>query len=220
MAEHLDFEAHLNGKPQGTIMDRIDIFAGALGKGFGTMGGYIAGSAALVDMIRSVSKGFIFTTAQPPAIMAGAKAAIDFQRRMPHARVELQRNVRSVKRALLEHGLPVLPNQSHIVPLMVGDSEKCQQVADILFNEYSIYVQPINAPSVPQGEERLRISPTASHTPAQQQHLLSALVEIWDRLRLRTMRDWERDEKGHLKPGWNFNEVGQDVWSNELLIRD
>lgn len=198
-------------------MDRIDIFAGALGKGFGTMGGYIAGSAAVVDMVRSVSRGFIFTTAQPPPIMAGAKAAIDFQRRMPHDRVELQRNVRSVKRALVEHGLPVLPNQSHIVPLMIGDSGKCQQVADILFNEYNIYVQPINTPSVPQGEERLRISPTASHTPAQQQHLLSALIEIWDRLQLRTMRDWERDEEGYLKPDWNFSEIGQAVWSNEQL---
>ncbi|OQE34919.1 hypothetical protein PENCOP_c015G02109 [Penicillium coprophilum] len=217
VAEHLDFEAHRNGESEGTIMDRIDIFAGALGKGFGTMGGYIAGSAALVDMIRSVSSGFIFTTAQPPPIMAGAKAAIDFQRSNPDSRMELQRNVRSVKRALIEYGLPVLPNQSHIIPLMVGDSAKCQQVADILFNEYNIYVQPINTPSVPIGEERLRISPTASHTVAQQQHLLSALIEIWDRLQLRTLQDWERDAEGRLKPEWNSTEIGQAVWSNKQL---
>ncbi|PLB38218.1 5-aminolevulinate synthase [Aspergillus candidus] len=217
VAEHLDYEAHRTERPQGTVMDRIDIFAGALGKGFGTMGGYVAGSAALIDMIRSVSSGFIFTTAQPPPIMAGAKAAIDFQRRNPQSRMELQRNVRAVKKAFREHGLPVLPNQSHIVPLMVGDSAKCQQVADILFDEYQIYAQPINNPSVPRGQERLRISPTASHTPAQQQHLLSSVVEVWGRLGLPTLRDWERDVDGKVKLDWDPARVGSPVWSNKQL---
>lgn len=178
VAEHLDYERHVMGKPQGTIMDRVDIIVGALGKGFGTMGGYVAGSSALADMIRSLSTGFIFTTAQPPATMAGAKAAIDFQSENPSARMELQRNVRNVKRELRSRGLPVLPNQSHIVPLLVGDSEKCKQAADILFDDYDIYVQPINTPSVPVGQERLRISPTASHSKQQQEKLVDALSEI------------------------------------------
>lgn len=217
VAEHLDFEAHRNGQPQGTVMDRIDIFAGALGKGFGTMGGYVAGSTALVDLIRSVSSGFIFTTAQPPPIMAGAAVAIGVQRRDPTSRMALQRNVRAVKAALRRHGLPVLPNQSHVIPLMVGDSAQCQQAADILFNEYSIYVQPINTPSVPHGEERLRISPTASHTPAQQQHLVGALAEIWSRLGLRKLQDWQLDERGALKQDWDLAKTGSPVWTSAQL---
>lgn len=217
VAEHLDFEQHAAGKPQGTVMNRVDIIVGALGKGFGTMGGYIAGSAALADMIRSISTGFIFTTAQPPATMAGATAAIEFQSRNPSSRMELQRNVRNVKHELQERGLPVLPNQSHIVPLMVGDSAKCKQAADILFDEYDIYVQPINTPSVPVGQERLRISPTASHSKQQQQKLVGALSEIWQRMQLKTIADWKVEGNGLSASIWNEARSELPIWTDEQL---
>lgn len=193
VAEHLDFEAHAAGRPKGTVVDRIDIVSGALGKGFGTMGGYVAGSTALIDMIRSLAPGFIFTTAQPPATMAGAKAAVDFQYDHLTDRIKLQRVVRAVKERLHQCGLPVLPNQSHIIPLMIGDAEKTKTAGDILFHEYGIYVQPINTPSVPVGQERLRISPTAAHTPEDQDKLVGALVEIWQRLRLRKLQHWQAE---------------------------
>ncbi|KAF2836295.1 tetrapyrrole biosynthesis, 5-aminolevulinic acid synthase [Patellaria atrata CBS 101060] len=191
VASHLDNSNIFTNSPGKTpLTSRLDIIAGALGKGFGTMGGYIAASTALCDTIRSLSPGFIFTTAQPPPIMAGAKAAIDHQSSNPSTRIQLHRNVRAVKAALREAGLPVLPNTSHIVPLMVGSSALCKQAADILFDEYDIYVQPINKPSVLPGEERLRISPTASHGPAQRERLVRALVEIWTRLGLPDLDSW------------------------------
>jgi 5-aminolevulinate synthase len=174
-------------------MDRVDIISGALGKGFGTMGGYVTGSTAFIDMIRSLALGFIFTTAQPPPIMAGAKAAIDFQYNRLTDRVKLQRVARAVKERLNQNSLPILPNQSHIIPLMIGDAEMTKAAADILFHEYGIYVQPINTPSVPVGQERLRISPTAAHTLEDQEKLVGALVEIWQRLRLRKLQDWEAE---------------------------
>lgn len=193
-------------------MDRIDIISGALGKGFGTMGGYIAGSDVLIDMIRSLARGFIFTTAQPPATMAGAKAAIDFQYHHPLDRVRLHRTVRAVKKRLQQERLPVLPNQSHIIPLMIGDAEKAKAAADILFDEYGIYVQPINRPSVPAGQERLRISPTAAHTAEDQDKLVSALVDIWRRLQLRKLEHWQVDSR-------DFAEADCDspIWTDAQL---
>ncbi|KAI4696584.1 uncharacterized protein J4E88_000761 [Alternaria novae-zelandiae] len=124
VAEHLDHDIHqgVGRDGQSTLMDRITLVSGALGKAFGTMGGYVAGSASLVDMIRSQARSFIFTTAQPPAVMAGARAAVEHLYSHDDSRKQLQRNARSLKMALSEHGLPVLPNQSHIVPLLVGDS--------------------------------------------------------------------------------------------------
>ncbi|KAL9024520.1 MAG: hypothetical protein Q9196_006457 [Gyalolechia fulgens] len=218
VAEHLDFEAHTCGKTKGTVVDRIDIITGALGKGFGTMGGYITGSHAFIDMIRSVSRGFIFTTAAPPATMAGARAAIDFQRHKPQDRMQLQRNVRAVKARLLQHGLPVLPNRSHIVPLMVGDSGKCKTAADILFDEFDIYVQPINSPSVAVGQERLRISPTAAHTQSHQDHLINALVQTWGRLGLDRLEDWKaRSVNGSVSEGWGDADASDPVWTDEQL---
>ncbi|KAF2475159.1 5-aminolevulinate synthase [Lindgomyces ingoldianus] len=217
VAEHLDYKAHLVGNIKGTVMDRIDIISGALGKAFGTMGGYIAGSAALVDMVRSQARSFIFTTAQPPAVMAGARAAIEHLYEHDDLRIQLHKNTRMVKAALREHDLPVLPNQSHIIPLMVGNSVLCKEVADILFNEYDIYVQPINSPSVPRGQERLRIAPTPAHTPGQQEHLVKALVEIWRRLHLPTLKDWQTEglsplsealRKDHLENVWMDAQLG------------
>ncbi|OBR10859.1 5-aminolevulinate synthase [Colletotrichum higginsianum IMI 349063] len=217
VSEHLDFEAHSKGEHEGTVLSRVDIVTGALGKGFGTMGGYVAGSSDLVDMIRSLSRGFIFTTAAPPATMAGAEAAIRFQGANPRDRIQLQRNTRAVKRRLLGHGIPVLPNTSHIVPVMVGDAERCKVAADMLFDEYGIYVQPINSPSVPAGQERLRISPTAAHTPEHQDDLVNALVSIWERLGLRRLDEWARDESGAVAEGWETTGLEAPVWSNEQL---
>lgn len=209
-SEHLDFEAHAAGKPEGTVMDRVDIISGALGKAFGTMGGYVAGSRALVDIVRSVAPGFIFTTSMPPAIMAGAKAAIDYQYAFPQGRLQLQRNVRAVKHQLHERGFPVLANGSHIVPLMIGDAEKAKIASDMLFDEFGIYVQPINSPTVPVGQERLRISPTSSHTAKDQQHLISALEKVWSRLQLKRAGDapssW--DVAKHVSPLWTDAQLG------------
>ena len=217
IAEHLDFEAHASGQTQGTVLDRVDIVSGALGKGFGTMGGYIAGSESFIDVVRSLSRGFIFATAPPPANMAGAQAAIEFQRDNPQDRMQLQRNVRAVKLRLREHALPVLPNQSHVVPLMVGDSEKCKEAADILFDDFSIYVQPINSPSVAVGQERLRISPTAAHTQAHQDHLLKALVQIWNRLGLKYIEDWRRGTDGSVNEGWEEQVAATPIWTDSQL---
>ncbi len=209
VSEHLDFQAHSAGKPKGTVMDRVDIISGALGKAFGTMGGYVAGSSALVDLVRSVAPGFIFTTSMPPAVMAGAKAAIDYQYESPQSRLQLHRNVRDVKRQLKERGFPVVSNGSHIVPLMIGDAEKAKLASDILFDEFGIYVQPINSPTVPVGQERLRISPTSSHTASDLQILVSALEIIWARLQLR---------KAHDAPSsWNVTKFVSPLWTDVQL---
>ncbi|KAI1880475.1 hypothetical protein JX265_002096 [Neoarthrinium moseri] len=219
VSEHLDFDAHVSGSASSerTVLSRIDIISGALGKGFGTMGGYVAGSKDLVDMIRSLSRGFIFTTAAGPATMAGAEAAINFQRHNPQDRIQLQRNTRLVKQRLLEHKLPVLPNASHIIPLMVGDAARCKMAADRLYDDYGIYVQPINSPSVPVGQERLRISPTAAHTKEHQDILVSALAKIWDQLGLRRLDDWAKDERGQAVEGWETSGLDAAVWGNEQL---
>lgn len=221
VAEHLDFEAHAAGKPQGTVMDRIDIISGALGKAFGTMGGYIAGSSSLVDLVRSVAPGFIFTTSMPPAVMAGAKASIDYQYSFPQGRLQLQRNVRAVKAQLQERGFPVMSNGSHIVPLMIGSAEKAKLASDMLFDEFGIYVQPINSPTVPVGQERLRISPTSSHTATDQRHLISALEKVWDRLQLRKARDapssWDVDKP--VSPLWTDAQLGI-VKSHRAMLLD
>ncbi|KAI4936815.1 uncharacterized protein J4E92_001540 [Alternaria infectoria] len=218
VAEHLDYDIHqgVNGHGQSMLMDRITLVSGALGKAFGTMGGYVAGSASLVDMIRSQARSFIFTTAQPPAVMAGARAAVEHLYSHDDSRKQLQRNARSVKTALREHDLPVLPNQSHIVPLLIGDSVVCKKVADILFDEYNIYVQPINAPSVPRGQERLRIAPTPAHTSKQQDHLVSALVEIWDRLKLPSLKDWQQEGVSPLSEVLREDEMDQ-IWTPTQL---
>lgn len=222
VAEHLDFEAHAAGKPRGTIMDRVDIISGALGKAFGTMGGYVAGSSAFVDLIRSVAPGFIFTTSMPPAIMAGAKASIDYQYAFPQGRLQLQRNVRAVKSQLLERGFPVLPNGSHIVPLMIGSAEKAKLASDMLFDEFGIYVQPINSPTVPVGQERLRISPTSSHTAKDQQDLIFALEKVWARLQLKKASSapssW--DVSKQLSPLWTDAQLGIRKSHRTMLLRD
>lgn len=209
VAEHLDFEAHGAGKPRGTIMDRVDIISGALGKAFGTVGGYIAGSGSLVDVVRSLAPGFIFTTSNPPATMAGAKAAVDYQYENAGDRLRLQRNVRAVKQELYYRGFPVLSNSSHLVPLMIGDAEKARLASDMLFDEFGIYVQPINSPTVAAGQERLRISPSASHTAADRRHLVAALEEVWARLQLRKVTD--------APESWEVTKRTSPLWTDTQL---
>lgn len=213
VAEHLDFATHQSGRTNGrTAMERVDVISGSVSKGLGTMGGYVAGSAALIDMIRSVARGFIFTTVQSPAVTAGAHAAIQHQLHNKDGRIRLQRNVAAVKRKMAAFDLPVLPNRSHLLPLMIGDAELTRQVTDILFDEYHIYVQAINSPTVAVNMERVRISPTGFHGPAQQDALVSALVEIWDRLGLRKASDWQRAGV------WDAQQAAvTQLWTDEQL---
>ncbi|MGX7707437.1 5-aminolevulinate synthase [Methylobacterium sp. Gmos1] len=166
------------------VMHRVDVIEGTLAKGFGCVGGYITGSAALCDAVRSHAPGFIFTTALPPAIAAAAIASIRHLKQSSLEREAHQRQAARTKAALLDAGLPVLPTDTHIVPVMVGDAEACKAAADRLLERHGIYIQPINYPTVPRGTERLRITPSPFHGEAQIAALREALVEVWDALNL------------------------------------
>lgn len=163
---------------------RIDIIEGTLGKAFGVMGGYIATSAKIIDCIRSYAPGFIFTTSLSPVLVAGVLAAVKHLKGSSEERDAQQRNAARLKTLLAEAGLPVMPSETHIVPLMVGDPVKAKRISDILLAEYGAYVQPINFPTVPRGTERLRFTPGPAHTEAMMRELTEALVEIWDRMDL------------------------------------
>ncbi|CDM35806.1 hypothetical protein DTO013E5_9215 [Penicillium roqueforti] len=198
VAEHLDYDAYASqdtATPQstkGTVQDRIDIITGTLGKAYGCVGGYIAGSAAMVDTIRSLAPGFIFTTSLPPATMAGADAAIQYQSQEPRDRILQQLHTRAVKAAFNDLDIPVIPNPSHIVPLLVGDAELAKLASDKLLEEHDIYVQAINYPTVPRGEERLRITPTPGHVKHLREHLVQAVQAVWNDLGLKRTSDWKR----------------------------
>ena len=166
------------------VMDRVDVIEGTLAKAFGCLGGYIAGRAALIDAVRSYSPGFIFTTALPPAICAAATAAIRHLKTSSFERQRHQDRAGRVKAVLASVGLPVMPNDTHIVPVFVGNAEKCKEATDLLLSDYGIYIQPINYPTVPKGTERLRITPTPFHEDAAIDVLAEALVDVWERLRL------------------------------------
>ena len=161
------------------LADRITLIEGTLGKAFGCMGGYITGSAALCDFVRSFASGFIFTTALPPAVAAAAKASIAHLKQSEMERAQQRRQVARLRAALDREGIPHLENDSHIVPVMIKDPVKCRQLSDILMADFGIYVQPINYPTVPKGTERLRFTPSPLHTDADIDHLVNALKQLW-----------------------------------------
>eukprot|EP00842_Homolaphlyctis_polyrhiza_P005129 jgi/Hompol1/5617/HPOL_002011-RA len=171
-------------------MDDIDIITGTLGKAYGVVGGYIAGSAGLVDMIRSYAPGFIFTTSLPPAIVAGSLVSIQYLKESQVERSAQQLHTRSLKATLGELGIPVVPNPSHIVPVLIGDAETAKSVSDELLSKYKIYVQSINFPTVAKGQERLRITPTPGHDQARADYLVEALSNIWRERGLKKVDDW------------------------------
>ncbi|MEA2754801.1 MAG: 5-aminolevulinate synthase [Aliidongia sp.] len=167
------------------LMDRLTVIQATLGKAFGCVGGYIAASAKLVDFVRSYASGFIFTTSMSPVIAAGARAAVQHLKTSQVERDGQQQRVATVKRRLGEIGIPVMPGDTHIVPVMVGNARLCKQASDELLQQHGIYIQPINYPTVARGTERLRITPTPLHTDAQIDALIGALSEVWTRLMLR-----------------------------------
>jgi 5-aminolevulinate synthase len=164
---------------------KLTVIEGTLAKAFGVIGGYIAGSAALCDFVRSFASGFIFTTALPPAVAAGAHASIRHLKESSTERRQLHQRVAQVRRGLDAAGIPHLDNPSHIVPVMVGDPVLCRKISDRLLNEFGIYVQPINYPTVPRGTERLRLTPSPLHRDADIGHLVEALAIIWSELDVR-----------------------------------
>ena len=165
-------------------MARIDVIEGTLGKAFGCLGGYIAASAKVVDAVRSYAAGFIFTTALPPALCAAACASIRHLKESQWERGRQQKAVARTKSVLTNAGLPVMPSDTHIVPLFVGDPEKCKAASDMLLERHGVYIQPINYPTVPKGTERLRITPSPYHNAALIDMLAAALVEVWQELDL------------------------------------
>lgn len=161
------------------LMDRLTVIEGTLGKAFGVVGGYIAASEELCDFVRSFASGFIFTTALPPAVAAGARASVQHLKASNAERDSQKERVAKVRAGLDAMGIPHVENPSHIIPVMVGDAVKCKFLSDTLMRDYGIYIQPINYPTVPKGTERLRITPSPVHTDADIEHLLGALEELW-----------------------------------------
>jgi 5-aminolevulinate synthase len=166
------------------VMDRVDICEGTLAKAFGCLGGYIAGSADMIDAVRSYAPGFIFTTALPPAVCAAATAAIRHLKASSWERERHQDRAARTKAVLTAANLPVMASDTHIVPVLVGDPEKCKAASDLLLEEHGIYIQPINYPTVPRGSERLRITPSPYHDDGLIDALAEALVDVWERLGL------------------------------------
>ena len=166
------------------LMDRLTVIEGTLGKAFGVMGGYIAASATLCDFVRSFSSGFIFTTALPPAVAAGAITSIRHLKQSDEERRGQRERVAKLRARLDHFGIPHMENESHIVPVVVGDPVKCKWITDWLLAEAGVYVQPINYPTVPKGTERLRITPSPLHTDADIEHLVASLNMLWSQCAL------------------------------------
>jgi 5-aminolevulinate synthase len=166
------------------LSGEIDFIEGTLAKAFGCLGGYIAGDSDAIDAVRSHAPGFIFTTALPPPVCAAASAAIRHLRNSDVERKLHQRQAARLKEVLAAVGLPVMPSATHIVPVFTGDAEKCKKASDLLLQKYGIYIQPINFPTVPRGQERLRITPSPFHTDQSIDRLVVALTDVWSRLDL------------------------------------
>ena len=167
------------------LMDRIDIIQGTLAKGFGVVGGYIAGSEALCDFIRSYGDGFIFSTSLPPAVAAGALASVRYVKEHNELRVQHQERAATLKKRFIDSRIPVMPSITHIVPVLVGNPVLCKQASDELLFNHGIYVQPLNYPTVPRGTERLRFTPTPLHNDQLMDKLISAMKEVWGQLGLK-----------------------------------
>jgi 5-aminolevulinate synthase len=223
VAEHLDYDVYAaqdGADPpstKGTVMDRVDIITGTLGKAYGCVGGYIAGSAAMVDTIRSLAPGFIFTTSLPPATMAGATTSILYQSCYQRDRILQQLHTRAVKASFHDIDIPVIPNPSHIVPLLVGDAELAKRASDMLLEDHGVYVQAINYPTVPRGEERLRITPTPGHTKGYRDHLVQAVNTVWDSLGLKRTSQWKA-MGGFIGVGVETdNPLNSPIWNDAQL---
>jgi 5-aminolevulinate synthase len=163
------------------LAHRIDVIEGTLGKAFGVVGGYITAKAELIDFVRSFASGFIFTTALPPACAAAAQTSVRHLKQSGHERARQKANVAKVRAMLDARGIPHMKNDSHIIPVMIGDPVKCRMISDMLMADWGIYVQPINYPTVPKGTERLRITPGPLHSAEDIAHLIDALSSLWSR---------------------------------------
>lgn len=220
VAEHLNFEEHLQSglnriRPD-SVMNRIDMVTGTLGKAYGVVGGYVTGKQSMIDWIRSFAPGFIFTTSLPPAVMAGASASIRHQRSTLMDRIAQQKNTRYVKNSLGNIGIPVIPNPSHIVPVLVGNAADAKKASDLLLNKHNIYVQAINFPTVPIGQERLRITPTPGHGPEIANELIGAVDSVFNELNLKRVPAWER-EGGLCGVGESNSQPVKHIWTDEQL---
>ena len=221
VAEHLDFEAHLklgiqNPENLTTVMSRVDMVTGTLGKAYGVVGGYVTGKTNLIDWFRSYAQGFIFTTSLPPAIMAGCSASIRHQRSTLQDRIAQQKNTRYVKNNLNDIGIPVIPNPSHIVPVLVGNAADAKRASDLLLEKHNIYVQAINFPTVPIGQERLRITPTPGHGEELSNQLINSLESVFNELNLKRINDWEK-QGGLCGVGVEGAAEVEHIWTDEQL---
>lgn len=220
VAEHMDFQAHLESGIASpnykTVMDRVDMITGTLGKSFGVVGGYVAASRNMIDWIRSFAPGFIFTTSLPPSLMSGLTTSIRIVRTNIEDRINQQKNVRYLKNEFERIGIPVIPNPSHIVPLLVGDAADAKKASDMLLEQYKVYVQAINFPTVATGEERLRITPSPHHHKEMCDELVDNVDALWKDLGLKRVEDWV-NIGGHCGVGSANAKPIENLWTDEMM---